>query len=217
MAGIRAFRRERRTRSPDLDGTAAAAGGGLAQFHPGALDARHLSVLPDNPLGGHEEFHLDALFQGLLDLLRRGGHFRAGPAVEDEDVFRACADGRPDGVHGDVPAADDGDVDTQEHLLAQVRPLQVIDTVDDALHVFPRDVQLAAVDGSAADEDGVKVLLEPGEGKVLAHGPVQVDLDPRSSMTLISAFRTSWGRRYSGIPTASQPPATGRDSKTSTS
>jgi len=55
-------------RALDLHGTAAAARVRLAQFHAGALHAGDLAVLADHPLGGHEEFHLDALFQGLFDL-----------------------------------------------------------------------------------------------------------------------------------------------------
>jgi len=56
-------------RSLDLHGPAAAARIGLAQFHAGAFHPGHLAAFTDHPLGGHEEFHLDALFQGLFDLL----------------------------------------------------------------------------------------------------------------------------------------------------
>ncbi len=144
MAGMMAVAGDREFRTLDLHGAAAAAGIGLAQFHPDALDPRDLPVLADDAVRGDEELHLDALFQGLLDLLGSGGHLGAGAAVEDEDLFRTRADGRPDGIHRDVPAADDGDAVAEGDLLAQVDPLQVIDPVDDPLELLAGDVELAA-------------------------------------------------------------------------
>jgi len=164
-------------RTLDLHGAAAAAGIGLAEFHAGALHSRDLPVLPDDALGGHEEFHLDALFQCLFDLLGRGGHFRPGTAVEDEDVLGARTDRRPDGVHGDVAAADDGDLVAEENLFPEINPFQIIDAMDDALHLFAGDIQLAAVDCSATDKDRVIFLLELIEGNILADGLVQMNLD----------------------------------------
>jgi len=51
--------------------------------------------------------------------------------------------------------------------------------VDDALHILAGDVELAAVDGPATDEHRVIVTLELPEGDVLAHGGVEMDLDPQ--------------------------------------
>ena len=103
---------------------------------------------------GHEKLHLDPFFQGLFDLLGRGGHLRAGAAVEDEDFLRAGPDSCPDGIHCDVPAADDGDPVAEGDLLAQVDPLEVIDPVDYPRELLARHVKLAGEDRPAADEDG---------------------------------------------------------------
>ena len=100
---------DREFRTLDRDGAAAAAGIGLAEFHPDALDPRDLPVLTEDADRGHEKFHLDPFFDRLLDLLGCGGHLGPGAAVEDEDLLGARPDGRPDGVHRHVPAADDGD------------------------------------------------------------------------------------------------------------
>ncbi len=123
-----------------------------------ALDTRYLAVLAHNAHRGDQEVHLDSFFLGLFDLFFCSRHFCAGPAVQDEYVLRAVTDCRTDRVHGNVTAADDRNLVTQEDLFAQVHPLQVIDTVDDALHIFAGDVELGADMGSAAEEHGVVLL-----------------------------------------------------------
>ena len=170
---------DREFRTLDRDGTAASAGVGLAQLHPDALDPRDLPGLAEDADRGHEEFHLDPLFEGLLDLLGCGRHLRPGAAVEDEDLLRTRADGRPDGIHRDVPAADDGDPVAEGDLLAQVDPFEVIDPVDDPLELLARYVELAGEDGPAADEDGVVLLPELLERDILPDRGVEVDLHPQ--------------------------------------
>ncbi len=160
----------------DGNGAPAAAGIGLAQFHAEALDTRHLAVFADDAGGGHEELEADPFLLGLLDLLDGGGHLGPGPAVEDEDVLGARADGRADGIHGHVSAADDGDLLAQEYLLAQVDALQVVDAVDHALHVLAGDVELARELCAHAEEQGVVVLAELLQGDRLADLLVAEDL-----------------------------------------
>ena len=161
----------------DRKGPASAAGVRFTQLHTEALDSRKLSVFADDANRGHQEFHLDPFFQGLLDFFGGRRHFRAGAAIKNKYVLGAGADGRPDSVHGDVPAADDGDTVTQENLLAQIDAPQIIDAVNDPLHVLAGDVQFAGEDRPAADEDGVVVLLKLLKGKIFADRGVEVNLD----------------------------------------
>ena len=127
-------------RSLDFHRTAAAAGIRLAQLHACALNTGYLSVLAHHAFGGNQEFHFNAFFQRLFDLLRRSGHFGTCPAVQYENIFRPHAYGRAHRIHRDVAASDNGHPVTEVHFFAQVDFHQVINTVHHSLHVFAGDI-----------------------------------------------------------------------------
>jgi hypothetical protein len=78
----------------------------LAQLHAQAFEAGHAATAGDDLDGVRQQLELHALFFGLLDFFGQRGHFGTTAAVDHGDFFRAHAQGRAGGVHGDVAAAD---------------------------------------------------------------------------------------------------------------
>ncbi|OPY87848.1 MAG: hypothetical protein A4E71_00822 [Smithella sp. PtaU1.Bin162] len=162
-------------RSLDLHGTAAAARIRFTQFHARTLNTRHFSIFTHYAFGGNEKLHFDAFFNGFFNFISRSRHFRTGPAIKDENFLGTGAYRRPNGIHGHVAAADDGDFISERNFLAQIDLHQVIHAVDHTLHIFTGNVELAALHGTAADKYRVKILLQFIEGNIFADSSVQVN------------------------------------------
>ena len=94
-----------------LDGAAAAGRIGLAQLHLHAGDGLDEALVVGEDLHGVAQgLEDDALFLGVFDLLFPGRQLSHAAAVDDVDGVGTQAQGAAGGVHGNVAAADDGDL-----------------------------------------------------------------------------------------------------------
>ena len=110
---------------------------------------------------------------GLLDLHLVGRHLLAGAPVEQADLVGAEAQRRARAVDGGVAAADHQHAAGQLVGAAQAVLAQELDAGQHARRVLVLDPHLRAVPGADAEEDGVvAVLLQAGDGEVLAEGHV---------------------------------------------
>ena len=116
-----------------------------------------------------EQQELDALFLGVVDFRRAGGQLVMGAPVDDIGMLGAQAQGGAGPVHGDVAAAeggdilafDDGRVTFGEGIgLHQVGAGQVFVGRIDADEMFAGDLQEDRQPGADAQEDGVEALLQ---------------------------------------------------------
>ena len=216
-------------RARQRHGAPAPGGVRLAQLH---LLAAH----PGDPAGGvAEDLHrggqpleLHALLDGVLQFLGARRGFAPRPPVDDGDLFGAHAQGDAAGVHGGVAGADDG------HALAHAHR-RVVERLPVAAHQVHAGEKLVggedAVVGLAgdahefrraragADEDGVVAHLahELRDGEQLADDACRAGSPrPACAELSISWSMTISGRRNSGMPYFSTPPATCRASKTVT-
>jgi hypothetical protein len=171
--------RDRELRAFDRNRPAAARGIGFAELHSDALEGGRPPALAHHPDRGHQELEPDALFERLFDLLRRSGHLGARAAVEADDVLRAGAKRGAHGVHRHVAAAHHGYPLSQEDLLPEVHPPQVIHPVHDTRELLSRNVELRTPARAHGDEDGVVAFPELCKREVLAdlHAAAEVDAE----------------------------------------
>ncbi len=165
-------------RALERHGAATAGRVGLAELHADHLDAVDLAgVVGEHPDGGYLEHQTNALLLGLVDLGVVGGHLLARAAVEAGDLLGASTDGRPAGVHGGEPAADD------RHLLAAgdgavaLEIAEEVDGRDDAVGVLALAAHGVGVEGAQGEEHGVVLGAQVVQPDVDAetHAGLQLD------------------------------------------
>ena len=106
------------------------------------LEPRHaLALVDEESLGPEAVDDLDVAFQGLLDLMRPGGHLLALLQADQGDVLGAQALGGERHVDGHVAAADDEHVLADFDFLAQGGIAQEVDPLQHARDILVFDAR----------------------------------------------------------------------------
>ena len=132
-----------------------------------------------NAAGGLQGQNLAALADGLLDLLRQGGHVLNAAAVHTGHAGRAQALGGAGGVHGDVAAADDADpLARKVRRVALADAAQHLHGAEHAHGAFALNAELFIAGSADGQIHRVVLLLNVGHGYVLPDGHAGAHLHP---------------------------------------
>ncbi len=160
----------------------------------------------------------NALFERRAHFLLLGGHLGLCPAVEDMDLARASAQCRARGIHRGAAAADHRHVSADASSLGpRLYSLRKVVAGMTPRKLLARNTQaLAAL---RADRQQHRVELGLAARSSVMSRPIAVlrrNSTPSARIASMSRFSSARGSRYSGMPMAIMPPATGMASMTVT-
>ena len=195
----------------------AIAGRRRGRSRPDAADADYRTVAAHDLHRREPGPDDDPLALGCLDLLDLGRHLVAAPSIDDRNRRRAAPPGGARRVHRRAPSADDHGRAGEAWLLAEVDPLEEEGRRDDARGIVTGDAEAATLRGARRQED--RAVSLPSRSPRVKSRPIAVSSrrsTPSPTIRAISAWSTSRGSRYDGMPIAIIPPGTGIASKTVT-
>ncbi len=122
---------------------------------------------------------IDAVEFREIVFVAEGGHVLFAAAINQVNDLGAEAFGGGDHVNGGVAGADAGDAAADGELREGMNfgRLDEFHGADDALQIFAGDAEIAGIAQADADEDGVEIFFELGEGDVAADGGLLAKFD----------------------------------------